>query len=91
MVTPLQKVHLLVEDAVYQPVGSGDPARPDGRAEKFKGFRFSDAPERITEDRLHQIEKAEGEGTIRFRPSASPAAVMVRSLIIPNGMTWGPA
>ncbi len=32
----------------------------------LEGFRISDAPERITEDRLHEIEKAEGEGTIGF-------------------------
>lgn len=66
MVAPLEEVHLRVEDPVDQAVRSGQPARPDVGAEILERFRLSNARERITEDRLHQVEEAESCGTIGF-------------------------
>ena len=70
MISGLEKIDPFIPDQINEAVFLGDASGPNAGGEVFEGFGFSDALERIAEDRFHEIQDAKGGLALRFDPVA---------------------
>jgi len=53
VVTPLSKIDSVVPNDINQPMFLSNSARPNAWSKKFKRFRFTNTPKRISHYRLY--------------------------------------
>ena len=83
MVPRLQEIDSIVTDQIDDAVLLRQATGPDAGAKIFQRFRFADPGEGISQNRLDEVQRPQGDPSLRFHPIAQ----VFEKLRLKNGLS----